>query len=406
VSHALPEGWELRQLDQIADVRLGRQRSPKNHMGTHMRPYLRAANVGWSGLLLNDVKEMNFTEDEMSIYRLEPDDIVLGEASGSPDEVGKPAMWGGQIADCAFQNTLLRVRSHTAEPKYLLYYFRHLALSQAFARRSRGVGIHHIGRAALASWLVPLPPVVEQRRIVEILEDHLSRLDSALESLEQARRRLAAMTTVGLESDTRIRAAPRRPLGEILAEPLSNGRSVRDATHGFPVLRLTALRNGRVDLSQRKVGAWSAEEAARFLVQAGDFFVARGNGSLNLVGRGGLVIDEPDGVAYPDTLIRVRSASDSIDPAYLAIVWEMHETRQQIEGRARTTAGIYKINQRDLEGLMLPVPTLAEQVAVVETTNARRSKISHMSVAVGSAHVRAGGLRRALLESAFTGMLV
>ena len=32
-----------------------------------MRPYVRAANVGWDGLLLDDVKSMNFTDAEMAI---------------------------------------------------------------------------------------------------------------------------------------------------------------------------------------------------------------------------------------------------------------------------------------------------------------------------------------------------
>ncbi len=57
----LPTGWAVARLDELAEVRLGRQRSPKNHSGSRMRPYLRAANVTWSGLDLNDVKEMNFT---------------------------------------------------------------------------------------------------------------------------------------------------------------------------------------------------------------------------------------------------------------------------------------------------------------------------------------------------------
>lgn len=136
-----------------------------------MRKYLRAANVGWSGLLLDDVKQMNFTDDEMKIFRLEPGDLLLNEASGSPKEVGKPALWGGEIEDCAFQNTLLRVRpSSEADPRYLLHYFGYEAATGAFARGSRGVGIHHLGREALSKWPVPLPPLDEQRRIAAILD--------------------------------------------------------------------------------------------------------------------------------------------------------------------------------------------------------------------------------------------
>ena len=105
-----------------------------------MRPYLRAANVGWGGLRLDDVNAMNFTDAEMLTYRLEPGDILLSEASGSPHEVGKPALWDGEIKDCAFQNTLIRVRAHDAAPRFLLYFFKHLALSGQFVQQSRGVG--------------------------------------------------------------------------------------------------------------------------------------------------------------------------------------------------------------------------------------------------------------------------
>jgi type I restriction enzyme S subunit len=161
---------KVARLDSIAEVRLGRQRSPKDHDGPQMRPYMRAANVGWEGWKLDDVKYMNFTDAEMSVYRLRQGDLLLGEASGSATEVGKPAIWDDAIEDCAFQNTLIRVRPRKAEPRYLLHYFKFLAGTGKFAARSRGVGINHLGSEALASWAVPVPPIEEQRRIAAILD--------------------------------------------------------------------------------------------------------------------------------------------------------------------------------------------------------------------------------------------
>lgn len=119
-------------LGEVAEVRLGRQRAPKNHSGDSMRPYIRAANVTWAGLSLDDVKSMNFTDEELDVYRMMPGDVVLSEASGSPGEVGKPALWSGEIPDCAFQNTLIRIRSREHEPKFLLHYFRYLAWMHRF----------------------------------------------------------------------------------------------------------------------------------------------------------------------------------------------------------------------------------------------------------------------------------
>jgi len=174
--------WQV--LSKVADVRLGRQRSPKNHSGPGMRPYLRAANVTWSGLALDDVKVMSFTEAEMEVYRLRSGDILLSEASGSATEVGKPAMWRDELLDCAFQNTLLRVRAHKVGSHFLLHYFRFLARSGHFAKASRGVGIHHLGRAALAALKVPCPSTSIQESITMSLDEvavALARIDAAIE---------------------------------------------------------------------------------------------------------------------------------------------------------------------------------------------------------------------------------
>jgi type I restriction enzyme S subunit len=182
----LPTGWKRLRLDEVAAVRLGRQRSPKNHHGTHMRPYLRAANVTWSGIDLTDVLEMNFTEAEMGTFRLQSGDILVNEASGSPAEVGKAAMFHGEIQNCAFQNTTIRVRPLDVNGRYILHFLTFLALSGTYIRGSRGVGINHIGVTAMAATPIPFARLDEQHAIVERLEDHLSRLDAALKSIDTA----------------------------------------------------------------------------------------------------------------------------------------------------------------------------------------------------------------------------
>ena len=176
---SLPEGWAWATLAQIGEVRLGRQRSPKRATGPNMRPYMRAANVRWEGLDLSDVKEMDFTPEEFETYRLLPGDILLAEASGSQDEVGKPAVWNDEVDGCCFQNTLIRVR---AQPETVPYLYCHLlsdAQSGALGRAARGVGIHHLGAQRAEIWAVGLPPLAEQRRIVAEVERRLSVVQQA-----------------------------------------------------------------------------------------------------------------------------------------------------------------------------------------------------------------------------------
>ena len=118
---------------------------------------------------------MDFSPNEFDSYQLIPGDILLSEASGSPDEVGKPAIWNGEIGACCFQNTLIRVRvCASTAVNYLFFHLLSNARSGDFGRAARGVGIHHLGAQRMESWIIALPPWAEQHRIVAEVERHLS----------------------------------------------------------------------------------------------------------------------------------------------------------------------------------------------------------------------------------------
>jgi type I restriction enzyme S subunit len=237
----LPPAWAEARLDEVARVRLGRQRSPKNHSGLRMRPYLRAANVTWNGLDLRDVKEMNFTAEESAVYELRAGDVLVAEASGSADEVGKPAIWRGELDGCCFQNTLIRVRSLGPLPEYLRYFLLAEAQSGRIGRASPGVGIHHIGASRLAAWRVPIAPLPEQRRIVAAIEAHLSRVEAIEQAIELlvgrfavGKGRLGALRKAILMSAFRGELVPQDPGDESASMLLERIEAERGATPKSP----------------------------------------------------------------------------------------------------------------------------------------------------------------------------
>ncbi|MFC8621630.1 restriction endonuclease subunit S [Streptomyces anulatus] len=188
-------------------------------------------------------------------------------------------------------------------------------------------------------------------------------------------------------------------LSDVLSEPLINGRSVRTLDGGFPVLRLTSIKDGSIDLSQSKEGAWSEEDARPFLVAEGDYLLSRGSGSRKLVGRGGLVGEVSHSVSFPDTMVRVRVDTEVMAPKYLRHLWGSPLIRRQVESQARTTAGIYKVNQKILESISFPLPPLAEQGRIVE---ALEECLSRQDAAVRS--VLRASKRTDLLRSSLTDM--
>lgn len=150
-----------------------------------------------------------------------------------------------------------------------------------------------------------------------------------------------------------------------IVDSLANGRSVRDGPDGgYPVLRLTAIRSGLVDITESKNGDWSAETGRQFRIQKDDYLVARGNGSKHLVGRGAIVGEDAE-VAFPDTMIRIRFNESKVHPKYGALIWGAPQVRAQIESAARTSAGIYKISQKDLQEIRIALPSIEEQKRIV-----------------------------------------
>ncbi len=166
------------------------------------------------------------------------------------------------------------------------------------------------------------------------------------------------------------------------------------------------MRDGRVDVREQKAGAWTADEARPWAVQPGDFLIVRGNGSLRLVGRGGLVSRHAGDVAYPDTLIRARVDAAVCRPEYLRIAWHSKAVRAQLEVAARTTAGIYKVNQGHLLAVSLPLPPSDVQDEVVRRVGALETALAPIQVDVQRLPTKVRALRRSLLAAAVAGNLV
>lgn len=334
---------------------------------------------------------------------LEPGDVLIARM---PDPIGRSCVVPPTIgrAVTAVDVAILRADTSSFEPAYVAWMINAPQFHMRVEALQSGTTRKRISRRNLSTLSIPRVSLSEQRRIVEILEEHLSHLDAAHHGLRQASQRAENLHESAIRSlipDD----CPSRPLPGFLETPLTNGRSVRSRDGGFPVLRLTALKGAGVDLSERKAGDWSRAEASRFLVQRGDYLIARGSGSLRLVGRGSLVRAQPDEVAFPDTAIRARPRAETMLPEFLDMVWNSRRTRLQIEGVARTSAGIYKVNQSQLEGIELPLIPLEDQQRFVASIGAIDDHRRRLIAAISLAERRHTSLRRAVLAAAFEGKL-
>ena len=382
-----------------------------------MRPYLRAANVTWQGLAISDVKEMDFTEKESVVYELRPGDLLLSEASGSPGEVGKPAMYTGEIDGCCFQNTLIRVRVPDAlSPAFYEQYFREQAMNGQFAAGSRGVGIHHLGAKTLSDWPVPLPARAEQDRIVTKIEEAFSKLGAGEAGLRIVRKRLVRMREsvltaavsgelVSGRSGTKAwRACELRDVTALQNYGISAKAHEDPQPEDVPILRMGNIQGGMIDDRKLKYVAPSAKDVTKRLLQHGDLLFNRTN-SAELVGKTAVYVGTPVGATFASYLIGVRLTS-AADPHWCAAVMNSRLGRDYCASVVTQQVGQANVNGTKLSRFPIPLPPIEEQERIVAEVERQFSFIDACERAVDAGLVKAAALRRSVLKAAFEGKLV
>ena len=170
----LPEGWEWVRLGSVGDMTLGKMLDVTKNKGT-LRPYLRNINVRWGAFELSDVLEMRFEDDELERYSIRHGDLVICEGG----EPGRCAVWQSEEV-VFYQKALHRVRAIEVLPEFLYYVIRHFIISNQYERYYTGTTIKHLTGQSLRIIPIPLPPLNEQKLIVE----HLQRIIEEIDKIE------------------------------------------------------------------------------------------------------------------------------------------------------------------------------------------------------------------------------
>jgi type I restriction enzyme S subunit len=163
--------FPLVALGKLGKASYGLQKCPANRPSTHARPYLRVANVQRWRLDLKVVKLINVPDVDMPKYRLEAGDILLCEGN-SPDLVGRGAIWQNEIPECVHQNHVIRVRMDKSLviPEFVLAVINS-GYGQAYFRSKakRTTNLASINSKEVSAFPLPLPPIEEQRSLIDAL---------------------------------------------------------------------------------------------------------------------------------------------------------------------------------------------------------------------------------------------
>ena len=168
----IPQGWEWTRIGNIFNHTSGKQQSSSNKGGGTPQKFITTSNLYWGHFILDNVKVMNFTDEEIKTCSATKGDLLVCEGGAG---YGRSAIWNEDY-DICLQNHVHRLRPCVCGICEYVYHFIYL-LKESNNLASVGTAMPGLSANRLKGLLLPFPPLSEQRRIVTKLAELLPQIE-------------------------------------------------------------------------------------------------------------------------------------------------------------------------------------------------------------------------------------
>lgn len=327
-------------------------------------------------------------------------DVLVSMTRPNLNAVAKvDASLAGEICSTGF--SVLRAGPRL-NPAYLFHFVQTPRFVDSLSGLTAGALYPAVTEAQVRQQLIPLPPLAEQQRIVEIL-DRAAAIQRLRRAAEEKAREIIPALFVDMFGDpaTNPKGWPVGTLAAVVDE-FRYGTSMKSGATGVPVLRIPNVIGGALDTKEIKLVQLTQAELRRITLADGDLLFVRTNGNPDYVGRSAIYDDQrmidagyaPNASVYASYLIRAR-LNRSVCPAFIQAQLSSAEGRRHFRERSRTSAGQYNINTESLGTIPLMLPPLSLQLAFAEKAKA----VTNMSPTTSLAKQTTDGVVSALAAS-------
>ncbi|KAA3899596.1 restriction endonuclease subunit S [Bacteroides ovatus] len=168
----IPQGWEWTRIGNIFNHTSGKQQSSSNKGGGTPQKFITTSNLYWGHFILDNIKVMNFTDEEIKTCSATKGDLLVCEGGAG---YGRSAIWNEDY-DICLQNHVHRLRPCVSGICEYVYHFIYL-LKESNNLASVGTAMPGLSANRLKGLLLPFPPLSEQRRIVAKLAELLPQIE-------------------------------------------------------------------------------------------------------------------------------------------------------------------------------------------------------------------------------------
>jgi len=364
-------------------------------------PFLRAENLQGDEVVLNN-KTLFIDENTNKLLSrsiIYPDDVLISIAG----TIGRCAIvpCDAQTMNCNQAVAIARI-SGPLDRRYLLHW---LKTSDAQIQMKGGKVTQTISNLSLTqvkNLKVPLPPISEQRRIVEILDQAKAQQQKRSEADEKSTRILPAIF-YKMFGDPGMNPMEWK-LGKLdnIIKDTRNGlyKPAKFYGSGIGILKMFNIQNGELDLSRIDQIETSEEEYEAYCLLPGDILINRVN-TPGLVGKCAVITEEVGKAVFESKNIRLRVKSNKVTPEFIAHYLNSPYGYRAIRSGVKHAIGMATINNTDLRNTPVILPPIEIQnkwASIVKDFRKLRAKNSASKIKINE-------LFKNLIHRAFTGGL-
>ena len=326
------------------------------------------------------------------------------------------SQYNGQFASTGFDV----LRSPVVDPRWLFYSVRTPEFLDRMSELVQGALYPAVRSFDIRSFVIPIAPLAEQKRIADKLEAVLGRVDACRARLDRVpallkrfrQSVLAAATSGKLTEEWRMSNGVSDEwesvtLGSLMDSKPRNGYSPKSVDFETPVrsLTLTATTSGKFRGEHSKFINEKIPHSSHLWLVPGDILIQRAN-TIEYVGVSAIFDGPPGKFIYPDLMMKCR-ANSRTTTGFLHLLLQSEPVRTYFRDNATGTAGnMPKINQGTVISAPTVLPTLPEQQEIVRRVEDLFAFADRIEARLATAQKTVERLTPATLAKAFRGELV
>ncbi len=401
--YQLPDGWEWHSVKKLSrNIQYGHTAKAE---GNGNAKFLRITDIQGGKIDWRGVPTVSLEEKEISKYALNDDDLVFARSGAT---AGKSILIKNAPKDAVFASYLIRIvpNQENVIPEYLSYFFLTPTYWEVVSQNAAGAAQPNINGTKLSEFVVPVAPQEEQKRIVEKLDALLTRIDTAIEHLQESVKLKSSLLQSTL--DGQFSAIAERMTIESLAEVkggkrVPKGEKLSDEVTDHPYIRVADFTDkGTIDLAGIKyISKEIHEQIKRYVISKDDLYIS----IAGTIGKTGFVPPELDGANLTENAAKlVVKDKKQLNLSYLYLFTLTSDFSAQA-GLATKIVAQPKLALTRLSKIEIPMCSLGEQKALVSTIEILKSKIHDAEEVLLGKIEDLKSLKTSILDSAFKGEL-